>query len=237
MKSRRIPSDDPPRVAFQHSWGAWTEAPPFARLGRPLRVYESLGSTNDLLRELAVAGAGEGATVVAKRQTRGRGRQGRNWASPGGLGLYLSILLRPPLPSQDAGWLAVLSGVGVARALEAVGLEKADVKWPNDIYVQGRKIAGVLVEPRLERGRIEFAVLGLGVNIAQGREDFPEDLADTAISLRMAGLDPAIDEVGPAVLTAVESCYAQVLSGKDARTRLFGEWQERGGLDLLPEIA
>jgi BirA family biotin operon repressor/biotin-[acetyl-CoA-carboxylase] ligase len=195
-----------------------------------------VNSTNDRLRELAEAGAPEGATVVAGSQRCGRGRQGRTWVSTPGLGLYLSVLLRPHLPARDAGWLALVGGVGVARALEATGLPAARVKWPNDVYAGGRKIAGVLVEPRLRRGRIEFAVLGLGVNVGQGVGDFPEALRDRATSLKMEGITAAVDTVGRAVLAAVETCYGQVNEGRQARTRLFAEWKERGGLDLLPEI-
>lgn len=221
---------------FTSAWDTLVETVPPARLGRPLRVYESLGSTNDVLRELAHRGAPEGATVVARSQTRGRGRHGRTWSSPAGQGLYMSVLLRPALPSRDAGWLAVLSGVGVARALETVGLPGVSVKWPNDVYAGDRKIAGVLAEPRLARGLIEFAVLGLGVNVGQGEEDFPMELRATATSLRLQGVDIPVDHVGNAVRAAVEACYREVKGGKTERGVLFEEWKVRGGLDLLPEI-
>jgi BirA family biotin operon repressor/biotin-[acetyl-CoA-carboxylase] ligase len=224
-------------ASYTSSWHSLEPTAPPARLGHPLRVYERLASTNDLLRGLAEEGASEGTTVVARHQTAGRGRQGRAWVSPAGKGLYLSVLLRPDWPARDAGWLAVLSGVGAARALERLGVDQVAVRWPNDVFAAGRKICGVLAEPRLERGLIEFAVLGIGINVRQGREDFPGALEASATSMGLLGVAAEVDAVGVTVLAALEETYGQATGGKGARARLFEEWKERGGLDLLPELA
>ena len=159
--------------------------------GEPLRVWEALwgiprleaygtiGSTNDRARALAREGAPAFASVLAEEQTAGRGREGRRWVSPPGKGVWLSTLLRPRL--REAGGLApILTGLAVCRAVEAAipGLA-ARLKWPNDVVVEGRKVAGILCEAT---GGI--VVAGLGINVGQSESDFPRDLRARAGSLR-----------------------------------------------------
>jgi BirA family transcriptional regulator, biotin operon repressor / biotin---[acetyl-CoA-carboxylase] ligase len=154
----------------------------------PLEVVASLPSTMARAAALATAGAPEGATVVADRQTEGRGRLGRAWVAPSGSSLLLSVVLRPPLP-RDAVWLTVAAaGVALAGAVDAVAARAVPVglKWPNDLEVDGRKTAGLLAEAHLEGQRPGWVVLGMGVNVAQRREDFPPELADRATSLALA---------------------------------------------------
>jgi BirA family transcriptional regulator, biotin operon repressor / biotin---[acetyl-CoA-carboxylase] ligase len=183
--------------------GEWAEAVRGALPGffAPLEVVASLPSTMARAGELAAAGAPEGATVVADRQTEGRGRLGRAWVAPPGSSLLLSVVLRPPLP-RDAAWLTVAAaGVALAGAVEAVAARAvpADrgagpeppgppvgLKWPNDLEVDGRKAAGLLAEAHLEGQRPAWVVLGMGVNVAQRREDFPPELAGRATSLALA---------------------------------------------------
>jgi BirA family biotin operon repressor/biotin-[acetyl-CoA-carboxylase] ligase len=183
--------------------GEWAEAVRGALPGffAPLEVVASLPSTMARAGELAAAGAPEGATVVADRQTEGRGRLGRGWVAPPGSSLLLSVVLRPPLP-REAVWLTVAAaGVALAGAVEAVAARAvpADrgatreppgpavgLKWPNDLEVDGRKAAGLLAEAHLEGQRPSWVVLGVGVNLAQRREDFPPELAGRATSLALA---------------------------------------------------
>ena len=167
----------------------------------PLEVVASLPSTMARAAELAAGGAAEGATVVAEEQTEGRGRLGRTWVAPPGSSLLLSVVLRPPLP-RDAVWLTVAAaGVALAGAVEAVATSPVPVdrgasleppgppvglKWPNDLELGGRKAAGLLAEAHLEGQRLGWVVLGMGVNVAQRREDLPPEVADRATSVAMA---------------------------------------------------
>jgi BirA family biotin operon repressor/biotin-[acetyl-CoA-carboxylase] ligase len=154
----------------------------------PLEVAASLPSTMARAAELAAGGAAEGATVVAEEQTAGRGRLGRTWVAPPGSSLLLSVVLRPPLP-REAVWLTVAAaGVALAGAVEAVaaGGPPVGLKWPNDLELGGRKAAGLLAEAHLEGERLDWVVLGMGVNVAQRREDLPPELADRATSVALA---------------------------------------------------
>ncbi len=133
-----------------------------------LAIHDSLASTSDLCRARALAGEGEGLAVLARRQTAGRGTQGRAWASPAG-NLYLSVLLRPAEPARLLGLYALLGAVAVVRALAALlpAPDALSLKWPNDVLLHGRKLAGLLAEGAASAdGTIDFLVLGIGVNLA-----------------------------------------------------------------------
>mgnify|MGYP000244716598 CR=1 FL=1 len=132
-------------------------------LGGAVRLLDEVGSTNDVAWEWAASGAPEGALVVARAQTRGRGRAGRTWLSPAGGGLWFSVVLYPGLVHPAAGMLPLAVGFGVAAGLRRLGL-RAELKWPNDVLVGGRKICGVLVEGRFSGSRLATAVAGVGVN-------------------------------------------------------------------------
>lgn len=204
------------------------------RIGRPLHAYETVGSTNDVARALASAGAPEGASVLARAQERGRGRRGRSWSSPADQGVYLSVILRPRLSVADSGWLAVLGGVSAADALEEIGLRGLRLKWPNDVLVGGRKIAGVLVEPRAGAERIEFAILGIGVNVAQPEGAWTGALKGHATSCHMEGVDATCEEVALAVLRHLESWYDAFSEGRT--DGLMRAWTARGGTRRVPVV-
>src|SRR5713101_1771541 len=148
------------------------------KLGSSLLRFDSVSSTNDVARELALAGASEGLCVIAREQTAGRGRQGRSWSSPPGEGLYLSLILRPQVTASASAMITLAAAVAVAETLRLGFHAAADIKWPNDILVRGRKICGILVEAAIEGDRLQYAVLGIGVNIAQ--RSFPEQVTDSA---------------------------------------------------------
>ena len=205
-------------------------------MGGELVRVDVVTSTNDVARERAEAGADEGLAVIARAQTAGRGRRGRAWVSPPGSALYLSVILRPPWPADQAPWLGVLAGIATARAAESLLPKGAPVsiKWPNDVLVDGRKLAGVLVEPRSARGRIEFAVAGIGLNVAQQESDWPEELRLRAVSLRQLGAPATVEEAVRAVLDAMGGLYAAVREkGGDG---LAGQWLRWCGSDVLPEV-
>ena len=157
-----------------------------SRVGNQIVVVEEASSTNDLVWEAAERGAAEGFVVFAERQTAGRGQYGRRWESAAYQGLWFSVLLRPPITLNESPRLtSLLAGVAAATIIEETGCA-ASIKAPNDIYVAGRKIAGVLVEGRIASDRNYVAVAGMGVNVNQAPEDFPAELRATAGSLRMA---------------------------------------------------
>jgi len=152
-------------------------------LGRTVHAFDSLGSTSEHAFRLAAEGAEHGELVVAEQQTAGRGRRGRSWASPAGKNLYASLVLRPELPPQRAPELTLLAAVALAEALRGDGVV-ASIKWPNDLQVGGRKIAGILTELSAEADRVHFVVLGIGVNLNASPSDFPADVAETATSVQ-----------------------------------------------------
>ncbi len=154
-------------------------------LGQGLHFHESLPSTNETAFRLATDGAEHGEVVVTEQQTAGKGRRGRVWASPSGLNLYFSAILRPDLPPQRAPELTLVAAVALCEVLREEGAE-ASIKWPNDVQIGGKKVAGILTELSAEPERVHFVVLGIGVNLNAGPADFPPELAETATSLCMA---------------------------------------------------
>ena len=148
-------------------------------------VYQSIDSTNTQCKRLAMEGSMDGTVVIAEEQTAGRGRKGRSFQSPQGLGLYLSILWRPQCEPTRLLPLTSLAAVAVSRAIERVTGEKAQIKWPNDLLLGDKKIAGILTEMALEgeSGQIDYVVLGVGLNVHQTATDFTEEVAAMASSL------------------------------------------------------
>lgn len=160
------------------------------RFGRAMRGFEEIGSTNTEAAAWARDGAAEGSVVVAEYQTHGRGRHGRAWDADSGHNLTFSVVLRPTLASDRLGLVTVAAGVAVAEAVDAfVEPHRAAIKWPNDVLLEGRKTCGMLLESSFAgrgaaRGAPEFVILGVGLNVNQTA--FPDALADTATSLRLA---------------------------------------------------
>ena len=156
------------------------------RLGRPLLYYDTLSSTNREAGHLAEVGAPEGLVVVTDYQTEGRGRLERSWHSPPGRNLLFSLLLRPEGPLDNATSLPLLLALALRRTLQTLTPSlNPMVKWPNDLLVDGRKIAGILCEMQAEPDRIRYLIAGLGLNVNMTRREFPPDLRITASSLRL----------------------------------------------------
>lgn len=154
-------------------------------VGSLVRCFDDTDSTNLQACRLGDEGGADGLVVIADRQSSGKGRMGRQWASPGGVNLYASILLRPPIFPFEAPKLTFLSAVAVCRAItRCTGLQPT-VKWPNDILLQGAKVAGLLNEMSSETDQVHYVVLGIGVNLNMRQEQFPEDLRYPATSLLM----------------------------------------------------
>lgn len=162
-----------------------------------IRRYDSVASTNDEARRLAAADAAEGTAVLAREQTSGRGRQGRHWISPPG-NLHLSLLLRPAIPARRGAELGFLTAVAVADTVDALLLphRRAMLKWPNDLLVNGSKLAGILIESELGPDAIAWTIIGVGVNIAYS----PADALYPVTSLSAEGVTTDVDSFGPALL-------------------------------------
>lgn len=158
-----------------------------APVGRPLSIAAETASTNDDAKRAAAAGAPHGATFIADAQTAGRGRGGHAWHSPPGENLYASIVLRPRVAATEIASITLAVGLAVARVVARAVHAGADValKWPNDVLVDGRKIAGVLVEGQLRGDRVVSLVAGVGLNVRT--RCFPAELSDRATSLALAG--------------------------------------------------
>ena len=148
----------------------------------PLLLAET-SSTNDVAREQARRGARAGFLVAASHQTRGRGRLGRAWESAANKGLYVSILLRPRLTMAETGQLTILSSVAMVDAVEALTGFRPQIKWPNDLITRDRKLAGLLIETEREDAQLAFAVVGIGINVRHGEDDFPPEVRHMATSL------------------------------------------------------
>jgi len=189
-----------------------------SRIGNQIVVVEEARSTNDLVWAAAERGDAEGFVAFAERQTVGRGQYGRRWESAPYQGLWFSILLRPPLTLNESPLLTpLLAGASAATIMAETGCA-ASIKPPNDIFVAGRKIAGVLVEGRTASDGSYLAVAGIGVNVNQAAEDFPTELQATAGSLRMAtGRLIPRTQLAVALLRKLETDYRAFQAGLVAR--------------------
>ncbi len=204
-------------------------------LGHPLLAFHEVTSTSDLVKDLAIEGAPEGLTVVARTQQSGRGRRGRPWISLPDKGVYLSLLFRPRLKPHDMGWLAILGGVAVAELLDRQGLRDIAIKWPNDILVRGRKIAGILVERRIGDQDIEFVVVGIGVNLDHAAADWQGTPLDgLATSCRMEGVTVSRDDAIIGLLDPLEKMYEIIR--RENRDEVFRLWSRWGGGPGIPPI-
>src|SRR6266487_1778625 len=154
-------------------------------IGREIIVLEQTGSTNDAILQIANANSKEGLVVFAEHQTAGRGQRGNRWESTAGKGLWFSILLRPKIDLANSPQLTAWAAEAVSGAIQNEFSLTPAIKPPNDVQIDGRKIAGVLIEMRAQEKAAHLAIAGIGVNVNQSLEDFPEELQDKAISLAM----------------------------------------------------
>jgi BirA family biotin operon repressor/biotin-[acetyl-CoA-carboxylase] ligase len=193
-------------------------------IGRDIRVFEQTTSTNDVIEKLARDGVPEGAVVFAESQTKGRGRLGRKWVSPERKGLWFSILLRPDLRPQETTQLTVASATALRRAIQSETGLKPEIKWPNDILVGGRKVAGILTELSAELDRVRHVILGIGMDVNQGAGEFPPELRKLATSLKIeSGRAISRPELAAAILRELDYDYARICAGKF--TAVADEWE------------
>jgi BirA family biotin operon repressor/biotin-[acetyl-CoA-carboxylase] ligase len=191
-------------------------------IGRSIEVFEETTSTNDVVERLARDGVKEGVAVFAESQTKGRGRLGRKWNSPTHCGLWFSVLLRPGLHPQETTQLTVISATALRRAIKTVcGLE-ADIKWPNDILIGGKKVSGILTEMSAEMDRVRHVILGIGLDVNQ--DEFPPELRGIATSLKAeTGEKISRAELAVEILRELDADYARVCAGKFSE--VADEWE------------
>ena len=224
--------------------GRLTAAAVTARLRTPglaVTALENTDSTNTCVRRLAEDGAPEGTVVVAAAQTAGRGRSGKSFLSPAGTGLYMSVLLRPQLAMGDALLITTAAAVAVAHAVERVAAVTAQIKWVNDVYVDGKKVCGILTEGALdlENGGLRYAILGIGINICPPAGGFPPELAPIAGALTETGGEALRAPLAAAVLDEFFALYPHLTEKPFyddyvSRSLLTGRQIEvlRGGMHL-----
>lgn len=183
-----------------------------ACFGKRIEYFSETESTNSNAEALARAGADEGTVVIADAQTRGRGRLGRSWVSPANRNLYLSIVLRPPIAAEEAPRLALVAGLAATEAVRE-WCPGAVLKWPNDVLVDGRKVAGILAEMGMNGDQLGFVIMGIGVNLNIEIDEFPEELRDKAGSLLVA-TRTVVDRVAFAdrLLSCFEERYQQFVT-------------------------
>ncbi len=224
--------------------GRLTAAAVTARLRTPglaVTALENTDSTNTCVRRLAEDGAPEGTVVVAAAQTAGRGRSGKSFLSPAGTGLYMSVLLRPQLAMGDALLITTAAAVAVAHAVERVAAVTAQIKWVNDVYVDGKKVCGILTEGALdlENGGLRYAILGIGINLCPPAGGFPPELAPIAGALTETGGEALRAPLAAAVLDEFFALYPHLTEKPFyddyvSRSLLTGRQIEvlRGGMHL-----
>src|SRR5450631_3439305 len=193
-------------------------------IGRDLQVFEQTTSTNDVIEKLARDGVKEGVVVFAESQTKGRGRLGRKWISPAHKGLWFSILLRPDLRPQETTQLTVASAIALRRAVKSVTGLSPEIKWPNDLLIGGKKVAGILTELSAEVDRVRHIILGIGVDVNQDAAEFPVELRKTATSLKIeTGETISRAELAVAILRELDLDYARICGGKFSA--VADEWE------------
>jgi BirA family transcriptional regulator, biotin operon repressor / biotin---[acetyl-CoA-carboxylase] ligase len=195
--------------------------------GKHIHHYYKIGSTNTAAMEAASAGAPEGSVFLAEQQTAGRGRGANQWHSERSTGIYCSVVLRPALPPSDALVITLAAGLAVYSAVQEIDSQVLpDLKWPNDVLIQGKKFCGILTEMNAEITRVRYVVVGLGLNVNQS--SFPENLQATATSLRLVtGTEWSRVEVCTALLKSLDREYRGLLENPEAVTSILSRFQER----------
>jgi BirA family biotin operon repressor/biotin-[acetyl-CoA-carboxylase] ligase len=199
------------------------------RLGTRFHYFTELGSTNTRARELAESGAAEGEIVIAESQTQGRGRLGRRWESPPLSNLYLSIVLRPGLPPKHAPQITLAAAVALVETVGSFLPRPPVIKWPNDILIDGKKLAGILTEAACDTECVQYVILGIGLNLNYRAETMPETLRQRATSMAdMAGENLSRETVLVRLIHDLDRCYGELEESGFAALR--PRWETHFGL-------
>lgn len=183
-------------------------------IGRNLHSFGSLPSTNIEAKKIAKESP-EGTVVVSEGQTSGKGRLGRSWVSPKGKGIWMSMILKPNVEARKVASISLVAAAAVSVALKDIGIESG-IKWPNDILVDGKKVAGILSEASFQGSLVDYVVLGIGINVNLEEDDFPETLKEKASSLKLVkGHDIDRIKLITSVLNHFEKLYQSFMVGGD----------------------
>ena len=211
---------NPPKRLAQHvepgDLGAWLRT---THLGRTFTYHDSIASTQDEAWRLARGDAPHGHVIWAGEQTAGRGRLDRRWHAPAMSGLWFSVILRPRRPAPDIVALPLAAGAAVGSALDGFAPGEVRLKWPNDVLLGGRKVAGILVEGHVHDGIMETSVVGVGINLERPRDGFAAEIEETAAALAEVATVPSSTTVLAAVLGALEARYEDLLAAGPAEAR------------------
>lgn len=183
------------------------------KAGQCLYFFDEVDSTNNQAKLLAETGVPDGTLVVAETQCAGKGRRGRQWLSPKGTGIWMSLVLRPDIPPDRAAMLTLVAALAVSDGIETVTGLKPEIKWPNDIVINGRKLCGILTEMSTEMGDINYVVIGIGINV--GMPDFPDEIRAIATSLALEGKPVRRSGLVNQILKAWEQYYEVYLQTAD----------------------
>jgi BirA family biotin operon repressor/biotin-[acetyl-CoA-carboxylase] ligase len=195
--------------------------------GQHIHHYYRIGSTNSEAMDAASAGAPEGSVFLAEQQTAGRGRGANQWHSAQSAGIYCSVVVKPALPPSEALILSLAAGLAVETAVQQIDSRvTADLKWPNDLLIDGKKFCGILTEMNAEATRVRYIVVGIGINVNQA--SFPAELRQTATSLRLAtGTEWSRVELCAALLKSLDREYRDLLEKPGAHEAILRRFQER----------
>ena len=195
-------------------------------IAKRIFAFETLGSTNDFAKRLAQKAERNGTLVLTNEQTKGRGRQGRSWYAPRNSGLWFSIILEPVQPTDKFGIVSLLAAVAVAKTIEQTTSLNPDLKWPNDVLINSKKVSGILIESQFSNNRPVSLILGFGLNINQKHGDFPEEIREIATSLREQ-TKHGIDRVSLLIklLHNLEHLYFEFNDGNS--NLIIKAWEER----------
>jgi len=208
-----------------HADDLYSRLGPTRVVGREIHVFRETTSTNDVTARLARGGAAEGAVVFAESQTKGRGRMGRAWLSPAGKGLWFTVLLRPDIPPKQATQFTVAAATALTRAILAETGIVADIKWPNDILIRGRKVCGILTEMSAEMDYLKELLLGIGIDVNMETSDFPPALRKIATSLQIeSGQKVSRPDLAVAILRELDRAYDLLMKGQF--DEIAEEWRE-----------
>lgn len=196
--------------------------------GRSMQYHEKVASTQHETKRLAESGAEEGTLVVAEAQSEGKGRRGRHWVSPPRMGIYLSLILRPDLEPFNIAQIPIVMGIGVCESISQVTGLQPRIKWPNDVLLEGKKVAGILVEMSAEPERVHYIILGIGINVNTPASIFPDDLRSTATSLaEVAGHPVCRRTLIQRLLPNLESIYNEFKRvGFEALRERWRQWDQ-----------
>ncbi len=178
-----------------------------------LIIHQEAESTQDIAKQMALSGEAEGLAVMTLKQTGGRGRSGHTWISPAGKNLALSLLLRPRLASNAMPLLGLVAAIAVAETVETRGITRAELKWPNDVLVSGKKLAGILPEAGMMGDSVKYVIIGIGLNVNSEADDFPPELRRSVTSLFMCtSMQWDLVDTAKELLKHVEDLYKRVHS-------------------------